>query len=270
MIKSCLCVVLISLALSGCSTGATPASSTSIVGEPPATASSLDQSASSTQKAKDNLAFAAAREKLVQTGIIGYGISDAQVIDVMGRVPRHEFVPEDLLNLAYVNNAIPIGYGQTISQPFIVALMTQELELSRGDRVLEIGTGSGYQAAVLAEIGAEVYTIEIIGPLAEEVNDRFTRLGYSEINTLHADGYHGWKEHSPFKRIIVTAAPDHVPPPLLDQLEIGGILIIPVGPVGGFQELWKIQRTGEDAFESRSLGGVQFVPFTRSSDESSE
>jgi protein-L-isoaspartate(D-aspartate) O-methyltransferase len=270
MIKSCLCIVVMSLVLMGCSSGVTTASSTTTIEELPTTAGLPEQSATSTQESKDELEFAVAREKLVRTGIIAYGISDAVVIDVMGRVPRHEFVPEEHLNLAYVNHAIPIGFGQTISQPFIVALMTQELEISEGDRVLEIGTGSGYQAAILAEIGAEVYTIEIISPLAEAVNDRFARLGYSEINTLHADGYHGWKEYGPFKRIIVTAAPDHVPPPLLEQLEIGGILIIPVGPIGGFQELWKIKRTGEETFESRSLGGVQFVPFTRSDDEPSE
>lgn len=270
MIKSCLCIVVMSLVLFGCSPEATNALPTTTIEELSATAGSPDQSATSTQESKDEQEFAEAREKLVRTGIIGYGISDAVVIDVMGRVPRHEFVPEELLNLAYDNHALPIGFGQTISQPFIVALMTQELEISDGDRVLEIGTGSGYQAAILAEIGAEVYTIEIVGPLAEAVNDRFARLGYTEINTLYADGYHGWEEYSPFDRIIVTAAPDHVPPPLLQQLEVGGILIIPVGPIGGFQELWKIKRTGEDAFESRSLGGVQFVPFTRSNDEPSD
>lgn len=211
--------------------------------------------------------YVRAREELVRVGIVGYGITDEDVIEVMGRVKRHEFVPEDLRDLAYANHAIPIGYGQTISQPFIVALMTQELEISAGDRILEIGTGSGYQAAILEELGAEVYTIEIIAPLAEEAKQRFLRLGYSEISTKHADGYYGWEEYSPFDRIIVTAAPDHVPPPLLQQLKIGGILIIPVGPVGGYQELWKITKTGEDTYDSESLGGVIFVPFTRLDDE---
>lgn len=212
-------------------------------------------------------AFARARAELVRTGIIGYGIIDEAVIEVMGRVERHDFVPEDLRDLAYANRAIPIGYGQTISQPFIVALMTQELEVSAGDRILEIGTGSGYQAAILDELGAEVFTIEIVAPLAEEARQRYRSLGYTEIRTRHADGYYGWEEYSPFDRIIVTAAPDHVPPPLLQQLKIGGILVIPVGPVGGYQELWKITKTGEDSFVSESLGGVIFVPFTRLEDE---
>ena len=207
--------------------------------------------------------FQEARERLVLEGVIGWGISDEAVIDVMGVVPRHEFVPPEYVNLAYDNNALPIGYGQTISQPFIVALMTQELDLSSGDRVLEIGTGSGYQAAVLAELGVEVYTIEIIGPLSEAAEERLTRLGYKGITTKHADGYYGWEEKSPFDAIIVTAAPDHVPQPLLAQLKIGGVMVIPVGPVGGFQELWKITRVDEDTYQPTSLGGVRFVPFTR-------
>jgi protein-L-isoaspartate(D-aspartate) O-methyltransferase len=208
------------------------------------------------------------RARLVETGIVGYGIQDPQIIAVMGEVPRHEFVPNDLIELAYENHALPIGYGQTISQPFIVALMTQELEISEGDRVLEIGTGSGYQAAVLANLGVEVYSIEIIEPLAIIAKERFQRLGYDSIVTRHGDGYFGWSEDSNFDAIIVTAAPDHVPQPLLSQLKIGGILVIPVGPVGGYQELWKITRIEEDRYQSISLGGVQFVPFTRVSDDS--
>jgi protein-L-isoaspartate(D-aspartate) O-methyltransferase len=201
---------------------------------------------------------------------VEYGITDSEVIEVMGRVPRHEFVPENLEQLAYLNRPLPIGYGQTISQPYIVALMTQELEISKEDKILEIGTGSGYQAAVLAEMGAQVYTIEIIGPLAEQAERRFRDLGYSQIETRHADGYYGWREESPFNAIIVTAAPDHVPPPLLEQLKQGGVMVIPVGPVGGYQELWKIRRTGENEFERSSLGGVQFVPFTRLGEEPSD
>jgi protein-L-isoaspartate(D-aspartate) O-methyltransferase len=204
-----------------------------------------------------------ARGRLVRTGIVGWGIEDERVIKVMGEVPRHEFVPPEYLNQAYDNNALPIGYGQTISQPFIVALMTQELDVSEGDRVLEIGTGSGYQAAVLAHLGVDVYTIEIISPLYEEASERLSRLGYTHITTRHADGYYGWEEESPFDAIIVTAAPDHVPQPLLAQLKIGGVMVIPVGPVGAFQELWKITRVDEDSYQSTSLGGVRFVPFTR-------
>jgi len=207
--------------------------------------------------------YAAARESLVQDGIIGWGITDQAVIEVMGRIPRHMFVPEEYLGQAYENHPLPIGYGQTISQPYIVALMTQELDVAAGDRVLEIGTGSGYQAAVLAELGVEVYTIEIVGPLAEAARTRLENLGTSGVHVRHADGYNGWPDEAPFDGIIVTAAPDHVPPPLLDQLAVGGILVIPVGPVGDYQELWRVTRTGPDQYESASLGGVRFVPLVR-------
>lgn len=200
---------------------------------------------------------------MVETGIVAWGITDPKVIEVMGQVPRHEFVPDEYLAQAYANHPLPIGHGQTISQPYMVALMTQELEVASGDRVLEIGTGSGYQAAVLAELGIEVYTIEIIEPLATAAAERLADLGYTDLHTRHADGYYGWPEASPFDAIIVTAAPDHVPQPLLGQLKVGGILIIPVGPVGGVQELWRIVRTDEDTFDSLSLGGVRFVPLTR-------
>ncbi len=200
---------------------------------------------------------------MVETGIVAWGITDPKVIEVMGQVPRHEFVPDEYLAQAYANHPLPIGHGQTISQPYMVALMTQELEVAPGDRVLEIGTGSGYQAAVLAELGIEVYTIEIIEPLATAAAERLADLGYRDLHTRHADGYYGWPEASPFDAIIVTAAPDHVPQPLLGQLKVGGIMIIPVGPVGGVQELWRIVRADEDTFDSLSLGGVRFVPLTR-------
>ena len=204
-----------------------------------------------------------ARERMVKTGIVAWGITDEDVVNVMSEVPRHEFVPQEYFDQAYENYALPIGYGQTISQPYIVALMTQELGVSAGDRVLEIGTGSGYQAAILAQLGIEVYTIEIIGPLFEAATERLARLGYSGVTTRHADGYYGWEEESPFDAIIVTAAPDHVPQPLLAQLKIGGVMVIPVGPVGGFQELWQVTRINESSYQSTSLGGVRFVPFTR-------
>jgi protein-L-isoaspartate(D-aspartate) O-methyltransferase len=207
--------------------------------------------------------FVEARQQLVKTGIIGMGIKDPLVIEAIGRTPRHLFVPEKYIDLAYDNNPLPIGYGQTISQPYIVALMTQELGVHEGDRVLEIGTGSGYQAAVLAELGVEVFTIEIIGVLAEAAEERLSALGYEQIHVRHADGYFGWEEEAPFDAIIVTAAPDHVPQPLLEQLTIGGVMVIPVGPVGWFQELWRIRRIDGENFRSTSLGGVSFVPFTR-------
>jgi protein-L-isoaspartate(D-aspartate) O-methyltransferase len=222
--------------------------------------SSIEETATPLLKEQD---YEIARAQMVQEGIVGWGIEDEEVIEVMGTVPRHMFVPDEYLSQAYKNYPLPIGYGQTISQPFIVALMTQELGVTEGDRVLEIGTGSGYQAAVLANLGVEVYTIEIIGPLAEQAAIKFQELGYSNIISKHADGYYGWEEVAPFDAIIVTAAPDHVPLPLLGQLREGGIMVIPVGPVGGFQELWQITRTSEDSYQSKSLGGVTFVPLTR-------
>ncbi len=207
--------------------------------------------------------YAEARERLIQNGIIGLGITDETIIQALRDVPRHEFVLPEYLDEAYGNYPLPIGYGQTISQPYIVALMTQALDVEPGDRVLEIGTGSGYQAAVLAELGMEVYTIEIIGELAEAARARLARLGYEEIQVQHADGYFGWEETAPFDGIIVTAAPDHVPQPLLGQLKVGGRMVVPVGPVGGVQTLWQITRAGEDEFISENLGAVRFVPLTR-------
>lgn len=207
--------------------------------------------------------FQLLRQQMVKDAVIGWGIHSPEVIRAMGEVPRHLFVPAEFLDQAYENHPLPIGYGQTISQPYIVALMTQELGVHPGDRVLEIGTGSGYQAAVLAECGAEVYSIEIIGDLTEEARARLKQAGYDRIQLRHADGYWGWPEAAPFDGIIITAAPDYVPQPLLDQLKVGGILVIPVGPPGGYQELWRIERVAEQDFRSTSLGEVRFVPLTR-------
>ncbi|MEA1977557.1 MAG: protein-L-isoaspartate(D-aspartate) O-methyltransferase [Chloroflexota bacterium] len=218
------------------------------------------------QKATDIGAIdlhATAREQMVERGIIAYGIVSPEVIAVMRRVPRHQFVPEEYQHLAYENNPLPIGYGQTISQPYIVALMTQELDVEAGDKVLEVGTGSGYQAAVLGELDIEVFTIEIIEPLAKEAEHRLEELGYERVHVRNADGYFGWPEEVPFDAIVVTAAPDHIPQPLLQQLKVGGVLVIPVGPIGGIQELWRVTRLSADEFQSASLGGVRFVPFTR-------
>jgi protein-L-isoaspartate(D-aspartate) O-methyltransferase len=270
MSKSRLVLLVMVLIIGACS----PQTET-LIPTPSSLQASTEQPTSDSSPAPEHTStteteFERARQELVSTGIVPYGISDPAVIDAMGRVARHEFVPEDIQSLAYLNRPLPIGYGQTISQPYIVALMTQELELSEGDRVLEIGTGSGYQGAILAEIGVDVFTIEIIGPLADAVLDRYLRLGYVDIETRHGDGYYGWREEGPFDAIIVTAAPDHVPPPLLEQLKIGGVMVIPVGPVGGYQELWKITRIEENKFERKSLGGVRFVPFTRLGEEPSD
>jgi protein-L-isoaspartate(D-aspartate) O-methyltransferase len=221
-----------------------------------------EKASSGNAPSADTEEYAEARKQLVEKGIVGMGIEDPRVIEVMGKVLRHEFVPADLRSQSYDNHPLPIGYGQTISQPYIVALMTQELDLEPGDHVLEIGTGSGYQAAILAELDVDVYTMEIIGPLAEAAAELLPRLGYEEVHVRHADGYFGWPDEAPFDAIIVTAAPDHIPQPLLDQLVDGGVMVIPVGPVGGYQELWRITRLADGEYARESLGGVLFVPLT--------
>lgn len=203
-----------------------------------------------------------ARQAMVEDQIAARGVEDTRVLAAMATVPRHEFVPPTELDQAYADHPVPIGFGQTISQPYIVALMTELLDVQPGDRVLEIGTGSGYQAAVLAEVTDEVYTVEIIPELATAAASRLKRLGYGEIAVRTGDGYFGWPEHAPFDGIIVTAAPDHVPPPLLRQLAEGGRLVIPVGPPGGYQTLWRLtKRDGE--ILSENITGVLFVPLLR-------
>ena len=204
--------------------------------------------------------FRADRTEMVDVLIVA--VDDELTMAAMRTVPRHEFVPDDYLDQAYNDHPLPIGHGQTISQPSIVALMTQALEVGPGDKVLEIGTGSGYQAAVLAEMGVEVYTIEIIEELAATAGAVLQRLGY-DVATVHGDGYFGWEEHAPFDAVIVTAAPDHVPQPLVDQLAPGGRLVIPIGPVGAVQTLWAFELDDEGELVATNLGAVYFVPFTR-------
>ncbi len=199
--------------------------------------------------------------KMVDVQIRQRGVTDEDVLAAMAKVPRHEFVPDDLQNQAYADHPLPIGYGQTISQPYIVALMTELLELKKTDRVLEVGTGSGYQAAILSKIVAEVYTVEIIEALAREASQRLARLGYENVHVTQGDGYYGWQEHAPYEAIIVTAAPDHVPQPLVQQLKEGGRMVVPVGPPGGYQELWKITKEGTKTVK-RNITGVLFVPLT--------
>lgn len=202
------------------------------------------------------------RQIMVEDTIAARGISDQDVLESMRTVPRHEFVPEEYLEFAYADDPLPIGYGQTISQPYIVAWMTELLELEPGDKVLEIGTGSGYQAAVLAELdGVEVYSIEIVPELAELSANRLAGMGYTNVQTKQGDGYYGWPKYAPFDAIIVTAAPDHLPPPLVDQLAEDGKIVIPIGPPGSIQTLWKFQfENGE--LKGYNLGLVRFVPLT--------
>lgn len=205
--------------------------------------------------------FFEARERMVSTQIEARNIKDESVLDAMRTVPRHLFVPEEYLNQAYADHPLPIGYGQTISQPYIVALMTEILELSPGERVLEIGTGSGYQAAILADLNVDVYTVEIIPQLAAQAAERFKNQGYSNIQVSNADGYFGWEEFAPYDAIIVTAAPDHLPQPLINQLSEGGRLVIPIGPIGAVQTLWLFEKIGGEP-KAMNLGPVRFVPLT--------
>ena len=191
----------------------------------------------------------------------GRGIQNRRVLDAMATVPRHEFVPKALSKYAYWDEPLPIGYGQTISQPFIVAFMTEQLDPKPTDRVLEIGTGSGYQAAVLSRLVAEVYTIEIIEPLAKRAEADLKRLGYNNVRVLAGDGYQGWPDHAPFDAIIVTCAPDQIPQPLVEQLRDGGRMIIPVGPADN-QQLYLLQKHGTKV-EQRATLPVRFVPMKR-------
>lgn len=209
-----------------------------------------------------------ARQQMVQEHIANPGspftaVEDDRVLRAMRAVPRHEFVPEQLRSLAYANRPLPIGHDQTISQPYIVARMTELLELAPGEKVLEVGTGSGYQAAVLAEITDSVYTIEIIEDLARTAEERLRRLGYDEVVVRHGDGYGGWPEHAPFDAIVVTAAPEEIPPPLIEQLARGGRMVIPRGPRGGSQVLLQVRKTPEGEIERRAVSGVRFVPLLR-------
>ena len=189
-------------------------------------------------------------------------IKDPNVLRAMRNVPRHRFVPRRLIDQADGDYPLPIGHGQTISQPYIVAVMSQALRVGPGDKVLEIGTGSGFQAAVLAEMGCEVYSVEIIPELAIRAQTILAELGY-DVAVHEGDGHHGWEEHAPYRGIIVTAAPDIPPQALLDQLDLGASLVIPVGPPGGLQTLWRFTRRQDGKFERENLAGVRFVPFTR-------
>ena len=187
---------------------------------------------------------------------------DERVIEAMRRVPRHKFIPESQRGRAHEDVPLPIGYGQTISQPYVVALMTHLADIQPGTTVLEVGTGSGYQAAVLAELGAQVWTIEIVTPLGQRAAATLAALGYTNIHTRIGDGYGGWPEAAPFERVLVTAAPETIPPPLIEQLAPGGRMVIPVGKQDDTQDLQLLTRDAEGELTVESVLPVRFVPFT--------
>jgi protein-L-isoaspartate(D-aspartate) O-methyltransferase len=202
--------------------------------------------------------FAAQRERMVKEQIVNRGVTEERVLAAMRKVPREQFVPDNLRDESYTDGPVPIGYDQTISQPYIVAFMTEQLHPQPTDRVLEIGTGSGYQAAILAELVAEVYSIEIVEPLAKTAEGTLQHLGYKNVHVKVGDGYKGWPEHAPFDAIIVTCAPDHVPQPLVDQLKESGRMIIPVGPRLA-QELYLLEKQNGQLRQGAVLE-VRFVP----------
>jgi protein-L-isoaspartate(D-aspartate) O-methyltransferase len=204
--------------------------------------------------------FEQSRDLMVKTQIQARGIESERVLDAMRAVPREKFIPGEYRQYAYTDSPVPIGFGQTISQPYMVALMTEQLNLSTADKVLEVGTGSGYQAAVLAEIAREVYTVEIVEPLAARARDLLKELGFDNVHVRAGDGYEGWPQHAPYDRIIVTCAPTEIPQPLIEQLAEGGIMVIPVGTVG-FQRLYRVKKN-MGHIETEEVIPVSFVPLT--------
>lgn len=212
--------------------------------------------------AKGQEEFKKEREKMVRQQIAARGIKDKATLEAMRKVERHKLVPDDMVRYAYEDSPLPIGNDQTISQPYIVALTTEQIRPRPGMKVLDVGTGSGYQAAVLAEIVDEVYSIEIIGDLASRAKEHLKAMGYDNIHVKAGDGYHGWEEHAPFDAIVVAAAPATIPQPLLDQLKPGGRLVIPVGEAGD-QHLRLVEKNKNGKIKERNLLPVRFVPFTR-------
>jgi len=206
------------------------------------------------------------REEMVRSQLASRGIKDDKLLDAFRKVPRHSFVPEEYLRFAYADQPLPIGYGQTISQPYVVAFMTEILELRPGDKVLEIGTGSGYQAAILLEMEAEVYTIEIVKPLCLRAESILKQLGYKQFHIKAGDGYQGWSEYAPFKAVLVTCSPTEIPPPLVSQLAEGGRMIIPVGKDGFVQHLVLLEKE-KGKIREKKVMPVRFVPMVNEKDK---
>jgi len=204
-----------------------------------------------------------ARKSMVKDQLEARGIADRRVLTAMSKVPRHLFVSPEHRNRAYGDYPLPIGFGQTISQPYIVALMTELLNLKKEARVLEVGTGSGYQAAILAEIVDQVFTVEIVAQLASRAERTLKERGYRNVRVAHRDGYYGWEEHAPFDAIIVTAAAEFIPPPLIQQLKVGGLMCIPVGPPFSVQELFLVRKKSEREIQTQVITQVAFVPLVR-------
>jgi protein-L-isoaspartate(D-aspartate) O-methyltransferase len=221
----------------------------------------LPDTASGSQQTKSTTGdqFDDQRRRMVEEQIRARGIKNNAVLDAMMKVPRHRFVPAKIAHSAYHDNPLPIGQGQTISQPYIVAYMSEAAEISKSDKVLEIGTGSGYQAAILGELAKEVYTIEILPELAERARQTLSELGYKNVNVKTGNGYEGWAEHAPYDAIVVTAAPDKVPQALVDQLAVNGTMVIPVGQMN--QDMMIITKTPQGVIEKRTIP-VRFVPMT--------
>jgi len=219
------------------------------------------------RKVAQNTTYKEQRKSMVEYQIRMRGVNDKAVLLAMNKVPRHLFVPEKFREMSYSDHPLPIGHKQTISQPYVVALMTELLNLKKDSKVLEVGTGSGYQAAILAEIAKEVYTIEIIEDLHKQATKTLKSLKYKNVKTKFGDGYKGWKEHAPYDAIIVTAAPEKVPPALVKQLKVGGRMCIPVGPAYSLQKLLLIEKKSKDKIRTRTIETVKFVPMVKKKKE---
>lgn len=212
--------------------------------------------------------LATARERMIREDLSGRGVRDVHVLRAMREVPREEFVAPEQRGRAYADHPLPIGRDQTISQPYIVAAMTELARVKAGDRVLEVGTGSGYQAAVLARLVAGVYSVELLEPLARTAAERLQRLGYTNVHVRVGDGYAGWAEHAPYDAILVTCGAEHIPPPLVAQLKPGGRMVIPVGPAYDVQTLKVVEKTAGEAVREEDIMSVRFVPLVRGGDAS--